>query len=138
MDVNVPAENLRCDEIDLPAGTLPDENHTLHHQQPQRERHPPRRISYDQLGIHSCYSIQPVLVYHAPGLVPWLPPLQLYYFQPSFMYGLQQVLTLHDRLLPWTMYGLLKDCLYTVNAVQIHGRRSLKKRKILCIDLMSG
>ncbi|KAJ8265740.1 hypothetical protein COCON_G00148390 [Conger conger] len=33
---------------------------------------------------------QMVPVYHAPGLVPWLPPLQPYYFQPPLMYGLQK------------------------------------------------
>ena len=64
------------------------------YQLPQRERHPPRRITYDQLGIPSCYSIQPqpqlFPVYSAPGLVPWLPSLQQCYFQPPYMYGLQQ------------------------------------------------
>ena len=108
---STPAENLPGEEIDLPVGNLPDE-HSPHaspsssaaepeepsYQLPQRERHPPRRMTYDQLGIPSCYSIQPATqmlpVYHASGLVPWLPPLQPYYFQPPFMYGLQQTMSL--------------------------------------------
>jgi len=64
------------------------------YQRPQRERHPPRRITYDQLGRPSLYSIQPqpqlFSVYPAPGLVPWLPSPHQYYLQPPCMYGLQQ------------------------------------------------
>ena len=97
---STPVENLPVEEINLPAEDLSDdhspntspsssaaaETEEPIYQLPQRERHPPRRITYDQLGIPSCYSIQlpPQLfpVYPAPGLVPWLPPLQPYYFQP--------------------------------------------------------
>lgn len=104
-----PAQNRPGKEKDLPAVNLPAqpsphpspsssaaaaEPEEPPYQLPRRERHPPRRITYDQLGIPSCYSVQPapqmLPIYHAPGLVPWLPPLQPYYSQPPFMYGLQQ------------------------------------------------
>ncbi|KAI3369564.1 hypothetical protein L3Q82_024377 [Scortum barcoo] len=102
-DPKTSAANLSDEEINLPAGNLPDDDPQCTilpssaatelaeptYQLPQRERRPPRCITYDQLGIPSCYSIQPP-VYPAPGLVSWLPPLQPYYFQPPCLYGLQQ------------------------------------------------
>lgn len=106
-ELNTPVENMPGEEINLPVGNVPGhspntpasssaavEPEEPTYQLPRRERHLPRRITYDQLGIPSFYSIQspPQLlpVYPAPGLVPWLPPLQPYYFQPPCMYGLQQ------------------------------------------------
>lgn len=63
------------------------------YQLPPRERHPPRRMTYDQFGIPSCYSVQYepqlVSVCQPPGLVPWLLPLQPYYFQAPTMYGVK-------------------------------------------------
>lgn len=55
---------------------------------PRRQRRPPKCTTYDQLGVPSCCSIQPQLlpVYTAPRV----PPMQLQYFQPSCMYGIQQ------------------------------------------------
>lgn len=93
-EMNLPAENLPDDRPPsaFPSLTAAAEPEEPAYQLPQRERHPPRRITYDQLGIPSCYSIQPQLfpVYSAPGMVPWLPSLQQCYFQPPYMYGLQQ------------------------------------------------
>uniref|UniRef100_A0AAV2M8W9 Reverse transcriptase domain-containing protein n=1 Tax=Knipowitschia caucasica TaxID=637954 RepID=A0AAV2M8W9_KNICA len=62
-------------------------------QRPQRERHPPSRMTYDHLGTPSCYTIQPApqLIPVYPGLIPWFSALQPYYPQPFGMYGLQQV-----------------------------------------------
>lgn len=106
---NEPAETLPDEEINLPVrnlsgdhspNTSPSSNiavepETPTYQLPQRERRPPKRMTYDQLGVPSCYSIQPppqlLPVYPAPGLFPWLPPLQPYYLQPPCLYGLQQV-----------------------------------------------
>uniref|UniRef100_A0A3B5AJZ5 Integrase catalytic domain-containing protein n=1 Tax=Stegastes partitus TaxID=144197 RepID=A0A3B5AJZ5_9TELE len=95
------------DGVNLPGGDIPVE-HSPHapsslnpvsepevstHNLPQRERRPPKRMTYDQLGIPSCYNIQPQVppIYQLPGLVPWLPTSQPYYFQPPLMYGLQHV-----------------------------------------------
>ena len=94
--INLPAEDLSDyhSPNTSPSSSAAAETEEPIYQLPQRERHPPRRITYDQLGIPSCYSIQPppqlFPVYPTPGLVPWLPPLQPYYFQPPCMYGLQQ------------------------------------------------
>lgn len=109
-EMNLPAEemNLPAEEMNFPDENLPDdrpprafpslttvaEPEDPAYQRPQRERHPPRRITYDQLGSPSLYSIQPqpqlFSVYPAPGLVPWLPSPHQYYLQPPCMYGLQQ------------------------------------------------
>ncbi|KAK1900938.1 Nance-Horan syndrome protein [Dissostichus eleginoides] len=106
-DFSEPVENLPADEINVPVRHLSDDspnsspsssNAELEepaYQLPKRERHPPRRITYDQLGSPSCYSIQPqpqlLPFYPAPGRFPWLTPLQSYYFQLPCMYGRQQV-----------------------------------------------
>lgn len=106
-ELSIPVNNLPDEEMNLPAGNLLDDHSPDNsssstaaepeestYQLPQRERHPPRRITYDQLGIPSCYSIQPppqlLPVYSAPAMVPWMTPLPPYYLQPPCMYGLQQ------------------------------------------------
>lgn len=97
----------QLEESNAPAGNLPEEDslpaspsssaaepEEPHYQLPRRERRPSRRMTYDQLGTPSCYSVQPnaqmLPAYQAPGLVSWLQPLQPNHFQPFFMYGLQQ------------------------------------------------
>lgn len=107
-ELNTPVENLPGEETNLPTENLPDDHspsaspssnaaaepEELTFQLPPRERRPPRRITYDQLGVPSCYSIQPpsqlLPVNPGLGLVPWMPPLHPYYFQPPCMYGLRQ------------------------------------------------
>lgn len=99
-EFNQHAETLLHEDKDLPAGKASPSSSAaadpgeLPYQLPPRERHPPKRMTYDQLGILSCYCVQPspqmLPIYPAPGLAPWLSPLQPYYFQPPFMYGLQQ------------------------------------------------
>lgn len=97
-ELDQPAENLPREDKDLPAARVSPSSRAAAepeeppYQVPQRERHPPRRITYDQLGTPFCYSVQPTaqVFYPAPGMVPWLPSLQPYYLQPPFMYGLQQ------------------------------------------------
>lgn len=106
-ELSTSVQQLPGEDVNLPARNLPDHSPNTSasssaaaepeeptYQLPQRERHPPRRMTYDQLGIPSCYSIQspPQLLpaYPVPGLVPWLPPLQPYYLQPPCMYGFQQ------------------------------------------------
>lgn len=90
-----------CEEAEPTAGDIPAppppvvlerlEEETP--QRPQRERHPPRRMTYDQLGTPSCYSVQPApqLLPVYPGLVPWFPAVQSYCTQPIGLYGLQQM-----------------------------------------------
>ncbi|XP_077568059.1 uncharacterized protein LOC144193098 [Stigmatopora nigra] len=54
--------------------TAVTEPEALTDERPRRERHPPRRTTYDHLGIPSCYSTQspqePLTVYPAPGVGP--------------------------------------------------------------------
>ncbi|XP_077567977.1 uncharacterized protein LOC144193037 [Stigmatopora nigra] len=55
--------------------TAVTEPEALTDERPRRERHPPRRTTYDHLGIPSCYSTQSpqerLTVYPAPGVAPW-------------------------------------------------------------------
>ncbi|XP_077575338.1 uncharacterized protein LOC144198286 [Stigmatopora nigra] len=55
--------------------TAVTEPEALTDERPRRERHPPRRTTYDHLGIPSCYSTQSpqerLTVYPAPGVGPW-------------------------------------------------------------------
>ncbi|XP_077451230.1 uncharacterized protein LOC144070684 [Stigmatopora argus] len=92
---NLAVEDPRDDhlsETSPPTGV--NEPEALTYERPRRERHPPRRTTYDQLGVPSCYSTQSphqlLPSYPAPGVVPWLGHLQPYYIQPPFMYGLQR------------------------------------------------
>lgn len=86
-------EPAACEPPASPPPAAPEgpEEDTL--QRPQRERHPPRRMTYDQLGTPSCYSVQPApqLLPVYPGLVPWFPALQPYYTPSIGMYGHQQM-----------------------------------------------
>ncbi|XP_077592751.1 uncharacterized protein LOC144210158 [Stigmatopora nigra] len=54
--------------------TAVTEPEALTDERPRRERHPPRRTTYDHLGIPSCYSTQSpqerLTVYPAPGVGP--------------------------------------------------------------------
>ncbi|XP_053500431.1 uncharacterized protein LOC128619929 [Ictalurus furcatus] len=138
-------ENVSDEEMNVPAKNLPDspdaspassaaEPEELTYQLPQSERHPPRHITYDQLGTPSCYSIQPqpqlLPFYPAPGLVPWLPPLQPYYLtiQPSAtLYvwtpaNTAQIIDTDGLLIKsmckdslWTVYTIASQQIWTVN-----------------------
>ncbi|XP_077450359.1 uncharacterized protein LOC144069114 [Stigmatopora argus] len=92
---NLAVEDPRDDHLsETSPPTTVNEPEALTYERPRREKHPPRRTTYDQLGVPSCYSTQSphqlVPAYPAPGVVPWLVHLQPYYIQPPFMYGLQQ------------------------------------------------
>lgn len=99
-ELNLPAETPPADHIPeaSPSSSATPDTAELAYQHPQRERRAPRRITYDELGTPTCYSVeqmhgfqpplQPLPLYSLPGLVPWLPATQPYYYQQPYLYGL--------------------------------------------------
>ncbi|KAI4887981.1 hypothetical protein NFI96_001880 [Prochilodus magdalenae] len=76
---------------EIPSTSMTAESDDQVHQRPQRDRHPPKRTTYDQLGIPSCYQveqtysgqlpIQAVPLFPFPGLIAFQPPFSLAYGQ---------------------------------------------------------
>lgn len=107
-----PEEN-QVEQDDLPAKDMPTDQpppgspslsvaaEEPAYQRPQRERCPPKRTTYDQLGTPTCCGVgqansaqlpqQSLPLYPFPGLIPWLPPIQPYHYRPPYMYGLAGV-----------------------------------------------
>ena len=82
----------------IPAAQSPvqSENHSKNeskHQQPVRERQPPRVFTYDQLGHPSCCGIgfpEVMMYYHPPASYgpmqaasTWTAPVQHWNYQPA-------------------------------------------------------
>ena len=80
----LPGEGKLPDEHSAPASppaSAAAESEELSYQLPKRERHPPTRMTYDQLGIPSCYNVQPT-----PQMLPMYPtPGPLHVWTPANM-----------------------------------------------------